>query len=151
MAKASKTADQVIEKMDQILTQVEKPHSIEEMPLNSLEDYVAYNIEARKLNRKLKMCRYPIKQCPEELHPKERVVFNRNDQPSNPLPAYVSDHMIDFKKTLIPGKTYDLPRYIVEYLSKKGYPEWDWFVNPDGSKETRIARTKPRFSLRTVY
>lgn len=124
---------------------------IEDMPLNTLRDYRLYNEEARKLNKKLKICRYPIKPCPVELHPKQRVVFGRNDQPSNPLKVFVSNDKIHFDQTLIPGKTYDLPEYIVHYLGEKGNPVWKWYDKPDGSKETGISHKEPRFALRTVY
>lgn len=124
---------------------------IDQMPLENIRDYINYNKEARRLNHQLKICRYPIKPCPIELHPKERIVFGRNDQPNNILPVYKSDDMIDFKMKLEPGKTYDLPVYIVDYLSKKGYPVWKWFSNTDGSKETRISHYSPRFAIRTVY
>lgn len=129
----------------------EAPVSIDDMPLNSLADYIRYNTKARELNHKLGICRYPIKPCPVELHPKEKVVFSRKDQPSNPLPVYKSDDMIDFKMTLIPGKTYELPRYIIDYLSEKGVPIWQWVEKKDGSRETYIASKDPRFALRTVY
>lgn len=125
--------------------------AIEDMPLNSIRDYRLYNEEARKLNKRLKVLRYPIKQCPVELHPKQRVVFGRNDQPSNPLPVFLSNHLIHFDEILIPGKTYDLPECIINHLSEKGTPVWKWVDNPDGSKETRISHKEPRFQLRTVY
>jgi len=124
---------------------------IEEMPLETMRDYRLYNEEARKQNKKLRLNRYPIKQCPVELHPKQRIVFRRNDQPENPLAVHVSDHLIHFTETLIPGNTYDLPEYIVHYLSLKGNPVWGWVNNPDGSKETRVINKTPRFSLTTVY
>ncbi len=124
---------------------------IEEMSLNSLRDYRLYNEEARKLNKKLGVCRYPIKPCPIELHPKQRITFRRNDQPSNPLTVFKSDDIIHFDEKLIPGKTYDLPEYIIHYLAEKGNPVWKWFENSDGSKETRISHREPRFSLTTVY
>jgi len=124
---------------------------IEDMPLNSLRDYRLYNEEARRLNHKLKIMRYPIKPCPIELHPKQRVVFGRVDQPSNPLQVYLSNHLIDFKETLIPGKTYDLPDCVINYLAMKGDPIWKWQENKDGSKETVISHYNPRFTLRTIY
>ena len=124
---------------------------IEDMPLNCLSDYMAYNAKARALNKKLRVCRYPIKQCPIELHPKERVIFNRNDQPTNKLPVYLLNDIIEFKMTLEPGKEYELPRCVVQHLAEKGTPVWKWFNNPDGSKETRISHTDPRFALRTMY
>jgi len=138
--------------LDEALKQTEAVKMpIEDMPLTSLREYRLYNEEARKLNKKLKICRYPIKQCPVELHPKQRVVFGRNDQPSNPLPVFVSNHLIHYDETLIPGKSYDLPECIINHLSEKGTPVWKWFDSPDGSKETRISHKEPRFQIRTVY
>ena len=124
---------------------------INTMPLETLGDYIRYNKEARRLNKKLRIRRYPIKQCHEDLHPKERIVFNRNDQPGNPLSVYLSNEMIDFKKKLIPGQTYDLPRCIVEYLATKGTPIWEKYTLPDGSVDSRKTGMHPRFAIRTIY
>lgn len=129
----------------------QKKLSIEEMPLESLRDYRLYNEEARRLNKMMRICRYPIKQCPVELHPKQRVKFGNNDQSMHPVVVFVSDHMIHYDEKLIPGKIYDLPEYIVHYLSEKGYPVWDYVKLADGSKETRCVGKKPRFSLTSIY
>jgi len=138
--------------LDASLKQVEAEKlPIEEMPLETIRDYRLYNEEARKLNKKLRLCRYPIKQCPVELHPKQRVKFGNNDQSMNPVPVFLSNHLIHYDQKLMPGRTYDLPECIVHYLSEKGYPVWDWVTLPDGSKETRMTGKKPRFSLTTVY
>ena len=53
-------------KIDKIMEEAPKEEkvAIEDMPLNSLTDYIRYNREARKLNKQLKICRYPIKPCP---------------------------------------------------------------------------------------
>lgn len=138
--------------LEQSIKQAEvEKQPIEEMPLTNIRDYRLYNEEARKMNKKLKICRYPIKPCPVELHPKQRVKFQRNDQPSNPLPVFKSDDVIHYDEVLIPGKIYDLPEYIIHYLSEKGNPQWKWFDNPDGSRETRIWNKDPRFSLTQQY
>lgn len=150
MVKAQKTKETEPEIMNAALAAVEKVE-IEDMPLNTIRDYRLYNEAARAANKKLRICRYPIKPCPVELHPKQRIQFGRVDQPSNPLPVFVSDDKIHYKETLIPGKTYDLPVYIVDYLSKKGTPIWKWFDLPNGERETRVASTTPRFALRTIY
>ena len=125
--------------------------SIDNMPLNTLRDYRLYNEEARKMNNKLRVCRYPIKPCPVELHPKQRVKFGRNDQPSNPLKVFLRNHLIEYDETLIPGQVYDLPECIIHYLSEKGTPVWKWFTNADGSKETRHSHKEPRFQIQTIY
>jgi hypothetical protein len=145
---AKKVSDTSI---DAVLASVPEKLPIEDMPLTTLEEYKAYNAEARKLNKKLKICRYPIKQCPIDLHPKERIIFGRVDQPSNYAPVYLSNDDIEFRQKLYPGKTYDLPRCVIDFLAEKGTPVWKWFDNADGSKETRVSHKVPRFALRTVY
>jgi hypothetical protein len=125
--------------------------AIDDMPLTSLREYRLYNEAARRENKKLKLNRYKIKPCPEELHPKQRVVFNRNDQPTNPCPVYVSNDLIHYEKKLIPGQTYDLPQCIISYLSEKGSPVWGWVDLPNGERETRMVSKTPRFALRTIY
>jgi hypothetical protein len=124
---------------------------IEEMPLETLRDYRLYNERARKANKKLRICRYPIKQCPVELHPTQRVRFSNNDKSTHPVKVHVSNHFIHFDESLMPGKVYDLPEYIVHYLSEKGYPVWAWKNLADGSKETFKVSKTPRFSVTTVY
>ena len=138
--------------IEQILSEVNKDKvAIEDMPLETLRDYRLYNEEARKLNHKLGICRYKIKPCPVALHPHQRIKFTRRDQPSNPLAVYKSDDKIHFEKTLIPGKEYDLPEYIIHYLGEKGYPVWKWVDLPNGERETQISHNDPRFSLQHVY
>ena len=152
MAKHTHVANPVDEPIDNTLKAAEADKlSIEDMPLETLRDYRLYNEEARKINKKLKLCRYKIKQCPVELHPKQRVRFGNNDQSMHPVPVFVSNHLIHFDEKLIPGKVYDLPECIVHYLSEKGYPVWDWVTLKDGSRETRQTGKKPRFSITTVY
>jgi hypothetical protein len=125
--------------------------AIEDMPLESLRDYRLYNEEAARQNKRLRVCRYPMRPCPVELHPTQRIIFGRNDQPSNPCKVYKSDSVIHFDKTLIPGQPYDLPQYIISYLAEKGYPIWEYRDKPDGSKETYLSHKTPRFALRTIY
>lgn len=138
--------------MDVSIAQAEAAKvAIEDMPLESLRDYRLYNEQARLMNKKLRICRYPIKQCPIELHPKQRVRFSNNDKSMHPVPVFVSNHLIHFDQKLTPGEIYDLPQCIVHYLSEKGYPVWNWVTLKDGSKETRQVANTPRFGLTTVY
>ena len=154
MAKLRNVAEEVPE-VDLVQKAFEQPVgetvAIEDMPLTNIREYRLYNEAARKANKKLRICRYPIKPCPIELHPKQRIKFMRKDQPTNPLPVYLSNDLIHFDQTLIPGKIYDLPECIVHYLSEKGNPIWSWVDLPDGSKETRVVNKDPRFALQTIY
>lgn len=128
-----------------------KKQPIEDMPLETLRDYRLYNEEARRLNKKLKMCRYPIKQCPVELHPHVRVIVSPTNKDTQPFKVHVSNDVIHFDKTLVPGQTYDLPEYIVHYLSEKGIPKWKIITKPDGSKDSVVSHMEPRFAVRTVF
>jgi hypothetical protein len=143
--KTSSLLEEVTEK------NAEPKTDIDAMPLNNLADYLRYNEKARKLNKQLGLCRYKIKQCPEELHPKQRIQFMRKDQPKNPLPVFLSNELIEYKKDLIPGKTYDLPLCIIDYLAGKGYPIWEKVKLSDGSIDSAKTSIDPRFALRTVY
>ena len=134
-----------------VIPKAEEEVDINDMPLTTLGEYMRYNEKARGLNKKLRICRYPIKPCPAELHPTDRVVLTRNDRNTSNIPVYLSNDLIDFKMWLEPGKPYDLPRCIIAHLSDRGTPDWKWFANTDGSKETRIAGYTPRFSIRTIY
>lgn len=125
--------------------------SLEDMPLDTLADYKAYNKKVREMNKKLRQSAYAIKRAPLHLHPKQRVVFQRKDQPKNPLPVYLSTDLIEYRNTLIPGKVYDLPVSVLKYLGERGTPVFEWFENADGSKETRQTHIDPRFAFRTVY
>lgn len=124
---------------------------IEDMPLNTLGDYLRYNKKAREINKKLRLCRHKIKQCPIELHPKERITIMRNDKNSSKIPVLLSNEMIHFEQMLEQGKEYELPRCVVEHLANRGTPVWRWFNLGDGAKETRISHYDPRFSIRTIY
>jgi len=148
MTKAKKKPT-LIEEVKEVKKAQELP--IDDMPLETLGDYVRYNKKCRALNQKLGMCRHKVKQCPLDLHPKQRIIFNRKDQPRNPLPVMVFNEMIDFEQTLVPGQTYDLPLCIIDHLASKGTPIWENQENPDGSSNTYKVATDPRFALRTVY
>jgi hypothetical protein len=152
MARETKTEEPTFDKTLKAAT-AEQPEkvAIEDMPLNSIRDYRLYNEEACRQNKKLRMCRYPIKQCPVELHPTQRIKIANNDGTLNEIPVHLSNHLIHYDKKLIPGNIYDLPECIVSYLSNKGYPVWGWIEGKDGARETREVNKKPRFSISTIY
>jgi len=126
-------------------------NKLEDMKLETFEDYQEYNLRARQENKQLGLCRYPCKQCPVELHPSQRVVFNRTDQPSNPIKVYLSNDKIHFEQELVPGQRYDLPECVIDHLSARGTAIWDWVDLPDGSRVTKKVDVTPRFNLRTVF
>ena len=124
---------------------------IDEMPLETLGDYCRYNEAARKVNKRLRLCRYRIKPCPAELHPQEKVIIERKDGSSGPIPIYLSNDMIDYNNKITPGVVYEMPRCVVEYIAGKSSPEWGMVDKKDGSKTCVKVRNNPRFAVRTVY
>ncbi len=145
-------------KLDTVLENVTDKVELEDMPLETLRDYRLYNEEVRRLNVKAKKANkalkegvHPIKQCPVELHPVQRVAVQDNAQPSNPVRVFLSNELIHFDKLLTPGKEYDLPQCVVSYLADKATAKMGYVNLPDGTRETRIVNKVPRFSVRTVY
>src|SRR5690606_2765572 len=105
-----KSTDNKSEKVNTMINTLEQSVEIplEEWPLNTYRDYRIYNEEARKKNKKARKYIYEIKQCPEELHPKQRIKFGNNDKTLHPIPVYLSNHLIHFDRKLVPGQIYEL-------------------------------------------
>jgi len=123
------------------------PLDLEDMPLNSIEDYKAYNKMARKQRK-------PVKFVPHDLFPKQRVRFIRSDnQPSNPLKLRFrsGEYMIDFQKTLKPGEVYELPIPVIDYLNNLKEARYKQIKYPDGRAETVLDYHKHRFSCQAIY
>lgn len=135
--------------MTAVLDRAEMP--INEMPLETYEDYKRYNERVRIENRKARKQVYFHKPCPINLHPKQRIIFNRKDQPSNPLPVLLLNDMIDFQETLIPGKSYDLPHMVIKFLQDRGTFIYDKVQNEDGSYETKPKQKIPRFNINADF
>ena len=148
----------VIEKVLTTVSEEPKKVRMEDMPLSSLGDYMRYNKraseenkKAKKADKKLKEAPYPLLQCPQELHPKETVIIGRKDQPTTPIPVHLSDNMIHFVEKVKVGVKVTLPRCVVEHIASKGTNQWGWVTLADGTKETRVVGSEPRFTVRTVY
>src|SRR3972149_5328637 len=93
----------------------EEKQSIDEMPLESIRDYRLYNEEAARLNKKLKLCRYPYKQYPIELHPTTRVVFGRVDQPGRAFSSRTSQVSGTRRRPGSPPGGVRRPQCIISY------------------------------------
>lgn len=141
-------------KIEKVMEDAENaPLPPDEMPLETLKDYIAYNEAARKANKRLRRCEYPAKPAPLELHPHQRVIvrWSNKTRAGNPIPIKLSDSLIDFDKTLDPGKEYDLPVCVVSHLEGKGTDVYEWVDKADGSSETAVVDKLPRYSVQTVH
>ena len=125
---------------------IEDAVDLNEMPLNTIEDYKAFNREARKLGIRVKI-------PPSELHKQIKIRFQRFDQPENVLKTYVRNADIEWKGELIPGQTYTLPLPVVQFLNKLATPIYEQVKCEDGSgkrTETKQVGEKPRFSCQIL-
>lgn len=120
---------------------------LHKMPLETLEDYAAYNEQARRL-------KMPVKIPPDHLHPQWEVKFQRFDQPENILKYRLCNAEIDTRGQLIPGKKYVLPMPVVHWLNSLAVPQYGMVdVHEEGSptiKETRQIGEKARFSCQFI-
>lgn len=133
------------------------PNNLEEMPLETLEDYRARNAVARKLNKEAKSYLHRIIPCPVEKHPTQRVIITfTNSSMEADLPVKFSNADIDYYKKLRPNTKYDLPLVVIEHLSQRGSDVYDWkdSTTPDvhegTKKETKVIGKNPRFAIRSV-
>ncbi len=119
-------------------------HDLKKMPLNSIEDYEAYNKQARA-------CSVPVKPAPADMHTHVKVKFLRRDNMTHPVPLYFRNHIIDFRKTVEHGKVYDLPKIVVRQYQELGIPKYKQYVNKStGDSETVFSHKDPRFAFQIV-
>lgn len=109
---------------------------------SKLEHFPIYNAWARK--NKL-----PVKVPTEDYYEKVKVRFQRFDQPTNILKAYVRNKDIEWKGQLKPGKTYNLCKPVVRFLNSRYEPIFAEVKVDDGGEtitETRQVGERARFS-----
>ncbi len=120
--------------------------NLNELPLNSIADYRAYNIHARKLKR-------PIKIPPSSMYKQVKCKFARFDQPQNLLKFWVRNADIDYKGQIKPGRTYTLPAPVVKFLNGLATPIFAEVKVDDGGEtitETKQVGEQPRFSCQVI-
>jgi hypothetical protein len=144
-----------LERMDQpkqldkaiVNVQVEDVLDLSTLPLNTVEDYRKYNEEARKQKK-------PIKFCPNEFYPMEKIKFRRVDNQkgsSTKIRFRSGKYLIDFHAEIEDGAVVSLPRPVVEYLNTRQVDKYKQIKRPDGSSETVYSHSDPRFSCQPVY
>lgn len=117
---------------------------LEKLPLNTFEDYAAYNKKARSLG-------IPVKVPPLELHKYVKCKITRLDnQGGNVLRIRKRDALIDFDATIQPGVTVELPERIIDFIESLVYPQYKQVTYPDGTSETVFSHNNPRFAVSMV-
>lgn len=119
--------------------------TLHEMPLETRDDYIAYNREARRL-------RLPTKMIPHHLFPHQKVKFVRRDGQKSDVPVKMvsGKHFIDFHKKLKHGEVYELPEPVIEFLNNRAEPRYKELKRTDGSSQTVFDYWEPRFSCQMV-
>lgn len=123
--------------------EIEKPFDFETFELKTLEDFKTWNYHAHKAFREAKKANpksdppIPVKVPDESFHKKIKVRFQRMDQPENVLKVRCRTSSIDWRGELIPGRIYDLPMPVIQFLSNLATPVFAE-VKVDGPGETRV-------------
>ena len=124
-----------------VLVREETFEEIEKMPLETFEDYDAYNSKARKLG-------IPCKSPHVELHKHLRCKVTRLDgQANNAIRIRKRNNRIDFDETIMPGQEVELPEMIVDFLGTLSYPQYKQLQHSDGTAETVFSHNMPRFAV----
>lgn len=141
--KGVKNKEEVLSKDDPILLLIEEVRGLKrdlESTQRQLEDQKKTPVSVRLENKKKKFS------APQYSGPMRRMKFMRNDQPENPMNVclkkvvYSAEHdrkeIVDFSKTLVPGKTYDLPDPVVEFLNTRSVPTYGERADPENPRQT---------------
>lgn len=131
----------------------------ETFQIKTVEDIRTWNYHARKAHKEArKMDKHaqppiPIKVPDETMYDKVRVKFQRFDQPSNILKAFLRNRDIAWKGQLKGGKTYDLCKPVVRFLNALSTPLFAEVKVEDGGEtrtETRQVGEQARFSCQVL-
>lgn len=131
----------------------------ETFEINALEDYVTWNIHARRAHKKARLTDkhaqppYPIKIPDERFHKKAKVKFQRFDQPENVLKVRVRNKDIDWTGQLKPGCIYDLPLPVIRFLNRLAVPIFAEVKVENGGEvrsETKQVGERSRFSCQVI-
>jgi len=87
-----------------------------------------------------------LKNYPPYSGPTQRVKFMRNDQPENPMNACLrkvvyntekkEEELLNWKDTLTPGRVYELPVPVVEFLNSRSEPTYAERQDPENPRQT---------------
>lgn len=133
----------------------EKPFDFETHQFNTFEDYDVYNAHCHRAFREAKKTipkcdpPFPVKVPPESMHKKIKVKFQRFDQPQNLSKVRFRNKAIDWEGQLKPGRIYELPLPVINYLNKLATPIFAEVKVEDGGEtitETRQVGETSRFS-----
>jgi len=83
---------------------------------------------------------------PQYTGPTKRVKFMRNDQPENPMNSRLTkvvfnketerEELVDWTGTLTPGRTYELPEPVVDFLNSRTEPTYSERSDPENPRQT---------------
>lgn len=135
--------------LDKAIVNVEVRDQIDlsTLPLETVDDYRNYNTEARKQKK-------PIKFCPPELYPMQKVKFRRVDNQkgsTTKIRFRSGKYLLDFKEEIPDGAELYLPTPVIDYINTRQVDKFKQIKHPDGSFETVFSHSEPRFTCQPIY
>lgn len=85
---------------------------------------------------RLDKSRKPPVKIPEWTGPLVKVKFQRNDQPDNPMTIKLRNHLIDWEDTLHPGREYELPQPVIDFINSRKEPKYAEMQDPKNPRQT---------------
>jgi hypothetical protein len=134
---------------------LEKEFDFDTFELKTLEDFKTWNLHAHKAFREAKKTNpkcdppVPVRVPDESFHKKIKIKFQRFDQPENILKVRCRTHEIDWRGELIPGRVYELPLAVIQFLNGLSTPIFAEVKIENGGEsktETQQVSERNRFS-----
>lgn len=136
------------------------PERLEDIELNTYEDYLRYNDLVRKLRKKNGMMskdrrhkhELSFKYAPLELVPKQRVKLTRRKDRGLPINIDVRNlkEAVFYKAEHADGDVVELPDCVIKEISALSIPKYRQVKHQDGSGSTVLDYMESRFAVEVV-
>lgn len=119
---------------------------IQDMPLETFDDYREYNKVARKK-------KIPVKFPPISMFPTARTKIIRADgQGKNPIHVRIRDAklLLDYDEELPCSENIEIPQAVISWINNRAKSVYKEVKYPDGTSATQFSHHEPRFSCQMV-
>ena len=128
---------------------------LDEMPLKTYEDYLAYNKLVRKRRRALRKRDVEFLYCPIDLVPRRKVKLTRTSNRGLPININMRklEHAVWFKSPkhgFKDGETVEIPECLIDKINDLSEPVYKQVKYPDGSHSTVLDYMDNKYSCQIL-